>query len=302
MMANKRGLGRGLDALFEDEEASFTASDKDLPLLSPGKKVLGIGQLTPNPDQPRQYFEPKAINELADSIRIHGMLQPILVRPIPNSQEMYEIVAGECRWRAAQKAQLHEVPVVIKELDDSQVLQIALIENLQRQDLNALEEARGYQRLMDEFAFSPEHVGEAVSRSRSHVANMIRLLSLPESVQTMVAEGALSAGHARALISAENPALLAQEVVAKGLSVRETEKLAAQTAGRSIQKRGAPKGPTFKDPNLMELEKDLTNALGLKVSIAMRGDTEGRLSVDFKTLDQLDDVMLRLSKIPKVLD
>jgi ParB family chromosome partitioning protein len=301
MTPKQRGLGRGLDALFEDEEATFAATEKDLPLLSPGKKTLGIGQLMPNPDQPRTHFDPKAINELADSIRIHGLLQPILVRPIANSKEMYEIVAGERRWRAAQKAQLHEVPVVIRELDDSQVLQIALIENLQRQDLNALEEAKGYQRLIEEFAFSPEHVGEAVSRSRSHVANMIRLLALPQSVQNMVVEGALSAGHARALINAENPALLAQEVVAKGLSVRDTEKLVAQSAGRTIQKRGKEKGPTFKDPNLLELEKDLTSALGLKVSIAMQGETDGRLSVEFKTLDQLDDVMLRLTKIPKVL-
>lgn len=306
MTPKPRGLGRGLDALFEDEEATFAVKE-DAPMLMPQgpRRTLGIGQLSPNPDQPRTHFDPKYINELAESIKQHGLLQPILVRPIPGSPDMYQIVAGERRWRASQKAQLHEVPVTIRDLDDAQVLQIALIENLQRQDLNAIEEARGYQRLIDEFAFAPEDVGQAVGRSRSHVANMIRMLGLPESVQNMVVEGALSAGHARALISAENPALLAQEVVAKGLSVRQTEKFAAENAGRKIQHRGATakaSGPTFKDPNILAFEKDLSNILGLKVTIAMDGETAGTLSVEFKDLDQLDEVALRLSKIPKVLD
>ena len=302
MTPKQRGLGRGLDALFEDEEATFAAKD-DAPMLMPQgpRRTLGIGQLTPNPDQPRTYFDPKYINELADSIRKHGLLQPILVRPVPGSADMFQIVAGERRWRAAQKAQLHEVPVTIRDLDDSQVLQIGLIENLQRQDLNGIEEAKGYQRLMDDFGFSPEDVGQAVGRSRSHVANMVRMLGLPESVQNMVIEGAISAGHARALISAQNPALLAQEVVSKGLSVRQTEKMAAENAGRQIHSRGKPSGPTFKDPNILAFEKDLSNALGLKVTIAMDGETSGVLSVEFKDLDQLDEVALRLSKIPKVL-
>ena len=302
MTPKQRGLGRGLDALFEDEEDTFAAVADKAP-QAPGlpRKTLGIGQLTPNPDQPRQYFEPKAINELADSIRQHGLLQPILVRPVPGNPDMYEIVAGERRWRASQKAQLHEVPVIIKDLDDAQVLQIALIENLQRQDLNAIEEARGYQRLMEEFAFSSEHVGEAVSRSRSHVSNMVRLLSLPASVQDMVTQGDLSAGHARALINAANPALLAQEVKAKGLSVRETEKLAAANAGREIQPRSREKGPTFKDPNILHFEKDLSNALGMKVTIDTSGDSAGSVRIEYKTLDQFDEIALRLAKIPKVI-
>lgn len=303
MTPKQRGLGRGLDALFEDEEATFAVKD-EAPMLMPQgpRRTLGVGQLTPNPDQPRTYFDPKYINELADSIRQHGLLQPILVRPISGSADMFQIVAGERRWRAAQKAQLHEVPVTIRDLDDAQVLQIGLIENLQRQDLNGIEEAKGYQRLMDEFGFSPEDVGQAVGRSRSHVANMVRMLGLPESVQNMVVEGALSSGHARALISAQNPTLLAQEVASKGLSVRQTEKLAAENAGRNIQHRGGKSsGPTFKDPNILAFEKDLSNALGLKVTIAMSGETAGTLSVEFKDLDQLDDVALRLSKIPKVL-
>lgn len=303
MTPKQRGLGRGLDALFEDEEATFAVKD-EAPMLMPQgpRRTLGIGQLVPNPDQPRTYFDPKYINELAESIKQHGLLQPILVRPISGSPDMFQIVAGERRWRASQKAQLHEVPVTIRDLDDIQVLQIALIENLQRQDLNAIEESRGYQRLMDEFAFTADDVGQAVGRSRSHVANMVRLLGLPESVQNMVVEGAISAGHARALISAQNPALLAQEVASKGLSVRQTEKMAAENAGRQVQQRsGKSSGPTFKDPNILAFEKDLSNALGLKVTIAMSGDTAGTLSVDFKDLDQLDEVALRLSKIPKVL-
>ncbi len=296
MMAKQRGLGRGLDALFEDEEATFAVRD-DAPLLSPGpRRTLGIGQLVPNPDQPRTHFDPKAISDLADSIRQHGLIQPILVRPIPGQTEMYEIVAGERRWRASQKAQLHEVPIIIRDLDDSQVMQIALIENLQRQDLNAIEEAKGYQKLMDNFALSADDIGQSVGRSRSHVANMTRMLSLPQSVQDMVVKGDLSAGHARALINAENPALLAQEIVSKGLSVRQTEKLVASDAGRDIQSRPkTPKGLTFKDPNILSLEKDLTNTLGLKVSIGMKGEAAGSLSIEFKDLDQLDDVIARLS-------
>ena len=298
MTPKPRGLGRGLDALFEDEEATFAVSaDSEAPLFNNGpRKTLGIGQLVANPDQPRVLFDPAAINELADSIKKHGLLQPILVRPLANSKDMYEIVAGERRWRACQKAQIHEVPVIIRELDDGQVLQIALIENLQRQDLNAIEEARGYQRLIDEFSFSNEAVGESVSRSRSHVANMVRLLSLPASVQNMVAENKLSAGHARALVGAKNPALLAQEIVSKGLSVRQTEKLAAADAGRSIQHRAKSNEPTFKDPNILALEKDVSNALGLKVTVAMSGNASGELKIEFKDLDQLDDVIARLSK------
>ncbi len=304
MTPKQKGLGRGLNALFEDEEATFavTHDAAEAPAVSGPRKTLGVGQLMPNPDQPRTHFDPKYIHELAESIKQHGLLQPILVRPVPGSKDMYEIVAGERRWRASQKAQLHEVPVIIRDLDDSQTLQIALIENLQRQDLNAIEEARGYQRLMDDFAFSPEHVGEAVGRSRSHVANMVRLLNLPQSVQAMVVNGDLSAGHARALINSQNPALLAQEVVGKGLSVRQTEKLAAENAGRQIQSRGKSSGePTFKDPNLMALEKDVSNALGMKVTLNMQGDADGALVIDFKTLDQLDEIVLRLCKIPKVL-
>jgi ParB family transcriptional regulator, chromosome partitioning protein len=302
MTPKPRGLGRGLDALFEDEEATFAVKE-DAPMLMPQgpRRTLGVGQLSPNPDQPRTHFDPKYINELSESIKVHGLIQPILVRPIPGSSDMFQIVAGERRWRASQKAQLHEVPVIIRDLDDAQVLQIALIENLQRQDLNAIEEARGYQRLMDEFAFAPDDVGQSVGRSRSHVSNMIRILGLPESVQSMVVDGSISAGHARALIGASSPTLLAQEVVAKGLSVRQTEKLAAENAGRKIQTRGGkPQEVTFKDPNHLAMERDLENILGMKVTILMNGEFSGTVSVEFKDLDQFDEIALRLSKIPRV--
>ncbi len=306
MTPKQRGLGRGLDALFDDEETTMavsSTSENTNEIGGNSRKMVGLGQLVASPDQPRQYFDEKAINDLAASIREHGLLQPILVRPVPNSPDKFEIVAGERRWRACQKAQLHEVPIIVRDLDDSQTLQIGLIENLQRQDLSPIEEAKGYQRLMDEFAFSHEDVGEAVSKSRSHVANMIRLLSLPTSVQSMVSKGEISAGHARALINAQNPALLAQEVISKGLSVRQTEKMAAENAGRSIQSRsgaaGAVKGGTSaKDANLLSLEKEVSNALGLTVTIAMEGEHNGALSISFKTLDQLDDVLQRLSHAP----
>jgi ParB family chromosome partitioning protein len=315
MTPKPRGLGRGLDALFDDEEATFAAtgaenkapdaSSASLPPVTEAgpRRTLGVGQLVPNPDQPRTHFDPTALNDLAGSIKQHGLLQPILVRPMAGNPDMYEIVAGERRWRASQKAQLHEVPVVIREMSDEQVLQIALIENLQRQDLNAIEEAKGYQRLIDDYAYTAEALGEAVNKSRSHVSNLVRLLALPQSVQDKVVAGDLTAGHARALLSSENPALMAQEIIAKGLSVRQAEKLVADSIGREIQKRGAGKHhPTFKDPNILAMEKDLTNILGMKVQIQLQGEgPEGQLTIDFKTLDQFDEIALRLSKIPKVI-
>ena len=204
------------------------------------------------------------------------------------------------RWRACQKAQLHEVPIVIRELDDDATLQIGLVENLQRRDLTPIEEARGYQRLAEEFGHSHEDIGEAVSKSRSHIANMIRLLELPESVQGMVTKGDLSAGHARALIKSDNPTILAQEVVSKGLSVRDTEKLAATSAGRKIHKR-SKKGSkkTGKDADLLALEKSLSDELGVNVSIDMKDAKAGTVNIEFLNLDQLDDVLQRLTSVPK---
>lgn len=302
MSPKQRGLGRGLDALFGDDEAAVTISTNVVETTGAATSrkpmTLGVGQLSPDPQQPRQFFEPKALEELADSIKVHGIIQPILVRPHKTIADHFEIIAGERRWRAAQKAQLHEVPVVIRDLDDATALQIALIENLQRQDLNAIEEAKGYVRLMEEFSYSQEVVAELVGKSRSYVANLVRLLQLPNSVQGMVAKNELSAGHARALINAHNPALLAQEVMTKGLSVRQTEKLAALDAGRDIKTRApntrSPDTVHAKDADTLALEKQLSNALGLNVTLDIKDAQNGTLHIAYRTLDQLDHVIKRI--------
>ncbi|MCB1530300.1 MAG: ParB/RepB/Spo0J family partition protein [Rhodospirillales bacterium] len=301
MTPKQRGLGRGLDALFEDEEESFSSPDSGMHVSGGQRgaagKMIGIGQLVPNPDQPRHYFNDDTLDELASSIQEHGILQPILVRPHKHDAEKYEIIAGERRWRAAQLAQIHELPVVVRDLDDADTLQIALIENLQRQDLTPIEEAKGYQRLIDEFGNSKESVGEVVGKSRSHVSNMIRLLQLPESVQGMVGRGELSAGHARALVGSANPTLLAQEIISKGLSVRQAEKLAAEVAGREVRHRstsGKSSKPS-KDADTLALENEVSAVLGMRVSVDMKDGHAGKLSVEFKSLDQLDEVLQRLS-------
>jgi ParB family chromosome partitioning protein len=300
MSPKQRGLGRGLDALFEDEEKSFVHLNADPEAHTPDaqRKVLGVGQLSPDPLQPRQHFDDKALSELAASIKQHGVLQPILVRPHKTIEGQYEIIAGERRWRASQRAQLHEVPVIIRDLDDAAALQIALIENLQRQDLNPIEEAKGYERLMEEFTYSQEDVAEVVGKSRSYVANIVRLLQLPAGVQEMVNKNELSASHARALINAHNPAALAREVIEKGLSVRQTEKLAADDAGREMKSRGGNERPANtiheKDADTLALEKQLSNALGLNVTLTIKDNQTGSLQVQYRTLDQLDHVIKRL--------
>ncbi|MEM9469608.1 MAG: ParB/RepB/Spo0J family partition protein [Pseudomonadota bacterium] len=304
----KRGLGRGLGALFEDEEGDYPAVDEPTRYSEEPptayRKVVGIEKLFPNPDQPRQFFDDKAINDLAASIAEHGLLQPILVRPDKNDPDRYEIIAGERRWRACQKAQYHDVPIVICDLPDHITLEIALVENLVRQDLTPLEEARGYQRLAEEFGETHEEIGNAVSKSRSHVANMIRLLELPDSVQALLARDELSAGHARALLKAENPSLIASDVVAKGLSVRETEKLVAESAGRKIKKRGGKKSTKkfSKDADLLALEKSFSDTLGLNVAIDTADNKAGHVRIEFRNLDQLDDILQRLTSLPPNTD
>ena len=304
-----RGLGRGLGALFGDEEDVYpqVESGNDSRAVvsdDSSRKTVGVEQLFPCVDQPRTHFDEKAIQELASSIAEHGLLQPILVRPDKTRPNMYEIIAGERRWRASQKAQLHEVPIIIRDMDDDEMLQIALVENLQRQDLNAIEEAKGYHRLVEDFGHSHEEVGEAVGKSRSHVANIIRLLQLPETVQSMVVKDQLSAGHARALLKAEKPAILAQEIVSKGLSVRDTEKLVADEQGREIKHRKdggkqGQKGFSPKDADTLALEKEVADQIGMKVSIDMKNAHEGSMKIGFKSLDQLDDVLQRLAQTPR---
>ncbi len=300
--AKKRGLGRGLEALFEDEEGEYPQVDAEGNIPGASRKILGVEKLFPNKDQPRTYFSPAAINELAESIKKYGLLQPILVRPDKVLEGQYEIVAGERRWRAAQKAQLHEVPVVIRELNDEETLQIALVENLQRRDLNAIEEARGYQRLADDFGHIHDEIGEAVGRSRSHIANIIRLLQLPENVQQMLIEDKISAGHARALLKADKPEALVHEVVKNKLSVRDTEKLVANDQGRKIDARptsGAPKNKISKDADTIALEKEVSDKLGMNVTVDMKDVHQGKMTIQFKHLDQLDDILQRLAQTPR---
>ena len=296
MTPKQRGLGRGLNALFQDEEQAQrfdVEAENDAP-SAPGRKLVAIGDIIPNQNQPRQFFDQAAIKDLAASIREHGIIQPLLVRPYDGPEAKYEIVAGERRWRASQVAQLHEVPVVIREMDDGTMLQIALIENLQREDLNPIEEARCYERLMSDFGHSQETLAESVGKSRSYIANVTRILNLPDSVQSMIAEGSLSVGHAKALLSAKNPSLLAQEIVSEKLSVREAEKRAAQDVGRTPKSKSS--ASAVKDPNTAALENQISEALGLNVVLDMKTQHAGTVKIEFKDLDQLDDVLQRLTR------
>jgi ParB family chromosome partitioning protein len=282
-----RGLGRGLSALLGDADEAPKLPPRSLPteLLQPGRF------------QPRRHFDEESLQALADSVRTQGILQPILVRRNPDNPNNYEILAGERRWRAAQTAQLHEVPVIIRELGDREASEIALVENIQRQDLNPIEEAQGYQRLVQEFGHTQEALAQALGKSRSHIANTLRLLNLPDEIQGMIADGRLTAGHARALITARDPVEVAKEIVSQGLSVRQTEGyVRGQESPR--QARGeAKKSGTPKDPNVVALEQELTQLLGLTVTIATaKGEDEagGTLAIRYLTLDQLDDVLARL--------
>jgi ParB family chromosome partitioning protein len=250
---------------------------------------LPIEKLQAGRYQPRRHFGQEAIDDLTQSVREKGILQPLLVRPL--GEDRYEIIAGERRWRAAQAAALHEVPVIIRDLDDREALELALIENLQRQDLSPLEEAEGFRRLMDEFSHTQEELARVLGKSRSHVANMMRLLALPEPVRHLLEQGELTAGHARALLTADDPVGLARQVVAQGLNVRQTEKLAQGVA----KAPAAGKLPKIeKDTDIIALERSLSNLIGLHVTIDGQSPG-GVLSVHYNTLDQLDDVISRLS-------
>lgn len=286
----RRNLGRGLAALFGEEQEDYAELDRVR-----SQRRLPVGQLTPSPVQPRRRFVQEEMDALVNSVRAKGVLQPLLVRRIDGETEKFEIIAGERRWRAAQIAQVHDVPVIIRDLDDGEALEIALIENVQRENLTPLEEAEGYRRLMDEFAHTQEDLSRVVGKSRSHVANMLRLLNLPESVKSMVDDGRLTAGHARALLGSSETEALAREVVAKGLNVRQTEKLVARGGAKP---RGAAARPVraMKDADTLALEHDLSMLLGLKVSIALKGEG-GDITISFESLEQLDDVLRRLKRV-----
>ena len=278
------GLGRGLSSLLGEvvQEAPVGGG-------SAGVQTLPVASIEPHPGQPRRHFDEQALSDLAESIRARGLIQPIVVRP---NGHRFQIVAGERRWRAAQRAQLHDVPVIIRDLDDTETLEVALIENVQRQDLNAIEEAEGYRRLIAEFGHTQEALGQLVSKSRSHVANLLRLLDLPEKVRTYVATGELSMGHARALIPADDPESLADEVVRRDLSVRDTEKLVRKGRGpRPHQGKLAYKEGSS---DIEALERQLGDLLGLKVTIA-HGPAGGSVSLGYTSLDQLDMICQRLS-------
>ena len=287
----KRGLGRGLSALMADvaEPEAPTATGRTPDQLVP------IERIQPNPDQPRKQFDQSQLDDLVASIREKGVLQPLIVRP---SGDAYEIVAGERRWRAAQLAQLHELPVLVRDFSDEEVLEVAIIENIQRADLNAIEEAAGYRQLMERFGHTQEKMAEALGKSRSHIANLLRLLQLPEGVQAFVIDGRLSAGHARALITSDDPEGLAKQVVAKGLSVRATEALVKKSVAGSDDNifKGERTSKPSKDADTRALEADLSAATGVKVSLNHNADGQGgQLVLNYNDLDQLDELCRKLS-------
>ncbi|TDL78357.1 ParB/RepB/Spo0J family partition protein [Palleronia sediminis] len=259
--------------------------------------TIPIERIAPNPDQPRRSFAPEALQELADSISAKGVIQPLVVRRHPEKAGHYQIVAGERRWRAAQMAKLHELPALVRDFDDTEVLEIAIIENIQRADLTAVDEARGYRQLMDRFGRTQEQMADALGKSRSHIANMLRLLTLPPAVQDHLDAGRLSAGHARALVTAADPASLADEVIAANLTVRQTEdRVRKAKAGQSPrQERGRANGD--KDADTRALERDLSTALGLRITIDHKpGGESGTMTISYKHLAQLDDLCRLLSR------
>ncbi|SMF63847.1 ParB/RepB/Spo0J family partition protein [Allosphingosinicella indica] len=278
------GLGRGLSSLLGEvsQEAPLSGGGRD------SVRMMPVASIEPNPDQPRRSFSDEAIAELAESIAARGLIQPIVVRP---HGHRFQIVAGERRWRAAQKARLHEVPVLVREFDDPTTLEVALIENIQRQDLNAIEEAEAYQRLIDDYGHTQEALAKLVHKSRSHVANLLRLLDLPQAIRDHVVAGRLTMGHARALIGADDSEALALEVIRGDLSVRETEKLVR--GGRPAARRG-PIETKGSSADVEALQRQLGDMLGLNVSIAHKGDG-GTVALHYSSLDQLDMICQRLS-------
>ena len=282
------GLGRGLSSLL-GEAAHEAPVDGGAAPQRGGIQMIAVASIEPNLGQPRRLFDEEALAELAESIRARGVIQPIVVRP---RDGRFQIVAGERRWRAAQRARLHEIPAIVRPFSDAETLEVALLENIQREDLNAIEEAQGYRRLIDEYGHSQEALGKLLGKSRSHVANHLRLLELPESVQAMVADGRLDMGHARALIGAPDVEALAEEVARRGLSVRETEKLAR--AAKPKRQRPGPMEYKGAHADIAALERQLGDLVGLKVGIK-HSPTGGQVTLHYSSLDQLDMICQRLS-------
>jgi ParB family chromosome partitioning protein len=288
------GLGRGLSALMGEVQREAPLSAPESGSTAPGIRFVSVIDLAPHPDQPRRHFDEDALGELAQSIAARGVIQPIVVRPFHGK---YQIVAGERRWRAAQRAQLHEVPVIIRDFNDAETLEIALVENIQREDLNVIEEAEAYHRLMRDFGHSQDALGRLVHKSRSHIANLVRLLDLPAPVRDHLVNGRLTMGHARALINTPDPIALADTVIERGLSVRDTEDLARTSRpGGNRQAKAPPREREMMgaDADIALLERQLGDLIGLKVTIQHKGQS-GAVTLGYSSLDQLDMICQRLS-------
>ena len=310
---SKKRLGRGLAALMGDLDqplvpekstASSETVSQEAAVVKQGERVVPIEHLRANPNNPRKIFSDSELTDLSNSIREHGIVQPILVRPAKGEDlggAQFEIIAGERRWRSAQKAGLHEVPIVIRDVADKQALELAIIENVQRSDLNSVEEAQGYQQLIDEYDYSQNDLAQVIGKSRSHVANTLRLLKLPKEVQAFVSSGSLSAGHARTLVTADDPKALAKRILEEGLSVRQAELLAqgeleTQSSSKPTGKSSRPE----KSADIRALERQIEDSLGLKVDLKHGDKEKGELKIKYSNLDQLDEICRRLknSAIP----
>ena len=288
----KNRLGRGLAALIGEMDQPIVAKEP----VAPSDNLVAIEHVRANPNNPRQHFNDDDLRDLANSIREHGIVQPILVRPVLNAGPyLFEIIAGERRWRAAQLAELHSIPIIIREVEDKQALEIAIIENVQRSDLDPIEEAAGYQQLIDEHQYSQNDLAQVIGKSRSHVANTLRLLKLPDSVCAMVSAGTISAGHARALVTAPNPEELANLIARDGLSVRQIEAM-MQGDAEPAKKKQKPRVEANKDADTMALERSLSDLLGMKVGLVFKTDGTGEVKIQYQTLEQLDDICRRLQQ------
>ncbi len=301
---SKKRLGRGLAALMGDLDQPISSAkvseekSSETPAIKHGERSVPIEYIRANPNNPRKFFADNELLDLSNSIQEHGIVQPILVRPAKGEDlggAQYEIIAGERRWRAAQKAGLHEVPIVIRDVADKQALELAIIENVQRSDLNSVEEALGYQQLIDEYDYSQNELAQVIGKSRSHVANTLRLLKLPKDVQELVSNGSLSAGHARTLVTADNPEALAKRIVEEGLSVRQAEMLAQENLETKSSSGKSGKGiKAEKSADIRSLEQRLEDNLGLKIDLRHGDKEKGELRIKYSNLDQLDEVCRRL--------
>ena len=295
--ANKSRLGRGLASLIGDnpQPAGAAGGSNAKPLPSQGEqRMIPLDRINPSPFNPRKTFDNAELDELAESIRERGLVQPILVRPVGAGGHQYEIVAGERRWRAAQRASLHLVPVIARSLTDQEALELAIIENVQRADLNIIEEANGYRELIDRFGYKQEELGQIIGKSRSHLANTLRLLKLPDNVQTMVRDGRLSAGHARALVGREDAEAIAKDIVKKGMNVRDVEALVQDRKGAKTGSTRAATPGLQKDADTRAAEREIADALGLAVEIAPGKGEAGEIIIRYRSLEQFETVRGKL--------